>query len=184
MTKNIHYAAFFMILSTCASAGAENGSAFFFRNAHNAGVTKCDAAINRTVGPQSGFDIFSSFDSGAGDDIQTNAPVDKRLKKIDAHFVLGSAGDSILVTLSVIQDVGTCYISMRSTITYSSTCDKSIDGDFWNKVSNYSTNDYSRYVNPGGVDMYAKDIKVGNFNMCIHETVVLNEYPVDKGVKK
>lgn len=183
MTKKMIYLTFGLIALVPKILNAENASGFYFRVAHEAGVTKCDTAINKVIGSQSSFDIFKIYDSGSGDDILTASPVDKSLKKIEANFVLGNVGDSFLVTLTVIQDVNTCFVSKRTITTFSNTCKNSIDGNYWNKVNDYSTNDYSRYMNPGNVAILAKDIKVGNFNMCIQDTSLDNEYPIDKSAK-
>ena len=131
---------------------------------HKIGITKCDnfimqySFINNSKHPNWYYDFIYIP--------QKNANSTKQATLV---FFYGYKNDSVKITYSYVQNEKKCTLIKVATGTFSGSCIDNVNADYWYVVNNMNNLDYIKYKNPGGVDMYAKEIKVGNFKACITE---------------
>ena len=68
---------------------------------------------------------------------------------------------------SFIQARSACFLHERVKTTLPGLCEDVVDKNYWYVESENSGLDYVHYKNKGGVDLFAKEITMGNFKACI-----------------
>lgn len=132
---------------------------------HDYGMTKCDNYIIQNSGldekPNWSLDIskHEGVPSGA-------------VAEVILTTIYGSKGDTIKQDDVYLQTEKGCYLRSVVVASFSGTCEKNIDGDFWYVSNPLKSVDYTKYSNAGGTTIYARDLKLGNFNACILEYVI------------
>ncbi|MGE4456230.1 MAG: hypothetical protein AB7E13_04805 [Arcobacteraceae bacterium] len=95
-------------------------------------------------------------------------------------IVDGSTNDTIKVDHSYMQTPNGCFVTKRSTLTFSGSCNSNIDGNYWYLSNAIPENDYSIYKNKYNLEMYAKEILLGNFKACVQEISIRETSPLEK----
>ncbi len=130
---------------------------------HKYGIDKCDNLIAN----------HSTFNgNGLLDYVIEQYPggIDGSATEVTVTRIIGSKGSTIKSVESYIQTPKKCYLNLESTVTQSGTCSSNMNGDVWYISSKLPTKDYTIYKSSSDIQIYAKDISVGNFKACIKET--------------
>ena len=90
-------------------------------------------------------------------------------KQATLVFFYGKKNDSVKITNIYTQNDKECILIKECTLTFSGSCIDNVNADYWYVTNHMNNSDYTHYKNPGGTDMFAKEIKVGNFRACIQE---------------
>jgi hypothetical protein len=137
---------------------------------HKYGITKCDKFIKENSKLKPNWNLY----------ISTNkTKIDKDINEVSVVEIFGTKGDTIKVDHSYIESPNRCFLTKRNTLTYKGSCESNIDGNSWYMSDEMATKDYATYKNKHGVEMYAKEIKMGNFKACLQETVVRTSGLID-----
>jgi|SRR5690554_308511 len=131
---------------------------------HDYGMTKCDSYIIEN----SGLDEKPNW---SVDISKHDGEVSSKAAEVILTTIYGSKGDTIKQDDVYLQTEKGCYLRTVVAVSFSGTCEKNIDGDFWYVSNPLQSGDYTKYSNAGGTTMYAKDLKLGNFSACVIEYV-------------
>ena len=150
----------FITACSSMSAVANEDDATLLNAFHKKGITKCDSFILENGKLQGNWHIVTSTHPGLNND---------SFKELGLIQVTGKKGDSVKITQSYIQTPTACYMSGVTTVTFSGRCSDrdNIDPDYWYVKDEMEGLDYKKYENKGGIDMFAKEISVGNFTACV-----------------
>ena len=157
---------FFLALNFNSLFAQENNQIndVLLKKFHKIGITKCDNFIM-----QHSFIDNSKHSNWYYDLIYIPQKNANSTKQATLVFFYGYKNDSVKITYNYSQNDKECILIKVATGTFSGSCIDNVNADYWYVVNNMNNLDYIKYKNPGGVDMYAKEIKVGNFKACITE---------------
>ena len=149
--------------------GNHRDSGYFCRNQsfHKYGITKCDKLILKNSRLKGNWNFF----------VSKHRDIDGSNPEASIIQITGTKNDTPKVDDSYLQTQKKCFLTKRSTITAAGSCKENVDGNFWYVSTEMTTKDYTQYKNKGGVELYAKEIEVGNFKACIQEIVVRDSSP-------
>lgn len=140
---------------------------------HKYGVTKCDSFILEHGKLKDNWHF----------DISRHPKLNnENFSEVTIQQVAGSQGDTIKIAQTYIQTPSACYLLELSTVTFSGHCsdNDNIDQNSWFVKDEMEGLDYKKYQNKGGVDLFAKEISVGNFNACVIEYQVRRSSKISK----
>jgi len=138
---------------------------------HKYGMTKCDSFILQNSKLQGNWNYFIS---------RHNKEIAKDVKEVSVIQIFGSKNDTVKIDHSYIESPSGCFLTKRSTLSFSGSCSENIDGNSWYLSNEMSTKDYNTYKNKHGIEMQAKEISMGNFKSCIQEVSIRDNSPLDK----
>ncbi len=140
---------------------------------HKHGITKCDSFILEHGKLKGNWSFNISSHIGLND---------KNFAEVSGTTVTGKEGDTIKETQSFIQTPSACYVFDLSTVTGQGHCsdNDNIDKNMWYVKDEMDGRDYKKYTNKGGVNLYAKEITVGNFSACVMEYESRNSSKISK----
>jgi hypothetical protein len=165
-------ALFIYVFITLASGitHAETDDQILLNAFHKYGLNKCDKFIlaNSKLGENWNFFISQHVDA-----------IDDNVKEVSIIQIFGSKNDTVKRDISFIQSKKGCFYQRKTTVTYSGACSQNLDLDAWYVAKEMQSKDYKQYKNKGGVDMYVKEISVGNFKACIQESDSRNSVPLE-----
>ena len=134
------------------------------RKFHKVGITKCDNlimnynSIDNTKHPNWAYEFTYHKE-------YKTSPI----KQATLIFLYGYKNDSLKTSYHYTQKDKKCTITKESTLTFIGSCSDNINLDYWYVASDMINLDYTKYKNPYGNIMFAKEIKIGNFRGCIQE---------------
>lgn len=133
---------------------------------HDYGMAKCDAYIleNSGLDGKPNWSIDISKHDGEPSSAAT---------EVILTTIYGSKGDTIKQNDVYLQTEKGCYLRTAVTAAFTGACEKNVDGDFWYVSNPLKSVDYTKYNNAGGTTMYARDLRLGNFDACIIEYVTM-----------
>ena len=134
---------------------------------HKYGITKCDKLILKHSKLKGDWNFF----------ISKHRDIDASTPEASIIQIRGTKNDTVKEDDSYLQTQKACFLTSRSTTTASGPCKENVNGDFWYVSKEMTPKDYTQYKNKGGVELYAKEIEVGNFKACIQEIVVRDSSP-------
>lgn len=161
---------FYMTFGIALAKGAESDDQKVLGMMHKYGITRCDKFILDNDKPKKNWNFFVSKNSGE---------IDKSVKVATLVQIFGKLGDTVKTEHTYIQSPNGCFLHKAATLTASRPCKDDIDGDAWYVDSAMEDKDYTAYKNKGGVTLFAKDIKVGNFDACVEEYKSENDSPLE-----
>lgn len=159
MNKKTLITLFFVGLSITSPALA-NDDQSLLKAFHKYGITKCDNFILENSKLKSNWNFFISKHLGGIDGTATEVSITQ---------IFGSKGDTVKTDDSYIQTAKKCFLRQNWTLTAPGACSSSIDGDKWYIATKMPDKDYTKYENAGGIELFAKEISMGNFKACIQE---------------
>ncbi|MFA0055404.1 hypothetical protein [Vibrio echinoideorum] len=127
---------------------------------HNYGIKQCDSFILENSVLKSNWNFFINKHAGG---------IDGPTTEVTLTRIFGNVGDTVKIDDTYIQTAKKCFLRTSATFTYPGPCSDSIDGNSWYVYNEMPNKDYTAYKSSSGVEMYAKEISVGNFKACIHE---------------
>jgi hypothetical protein len=127
---------------------------------HEYGITRCDTFIKTTSNLEGSWSFFFSKHAGGLDGSST---------EVTMVQIAGKKGDTVKIDYSYIQTAKACFLHARRTVTSEGNCNTKVSGERWGKIGEMSDVDYQVYADGNGMQMYAKDIKVGDSELCIRE---------------
>jgi ribosomal protein L31 len=130
---------------------------------HKYGIKRCDNFIMANSPLKGNWNYFMSKHAGG---------IDGKSTEVSVIRIWGDGADTVKVSDSYIQTRAACYLHRRTTLTYKGACEENIDLDIWTMSHPLAGRDYKVYTNKGGVDMFAKEVTVGEAKLCIQETEI------------
>lgn len=161
--KTIRAFTLFLAAAATGSAYAESDDTKLLNAFHKFGITKCNSFILENSKLKNNWDFFMSKHAGG---------IDGPTTEVSIITIWGSENDTVKTDSSYIQTPNNCYLYSRLTVTNPGSCESNIDGNIWYISNGMPGKDYTTYTNKGGIEMQAKEINVGNFKACIHETTI------------
>lgn len=152
---------FSLTAAMVGNAHAESNDKILLDSFHQYGIKKCDMFVLENSRLEGSWTYFISKH---GDGIDGSAT------EVSFIRILGGENDTVKIDDSYIQTPKNCYLHRRVTVTFPGSCESNVDGNYWYVSDRMPGKDYVAYKNKGGVEMLAKEIKVGNFKACIQET--------------
>jgi hypothetical protein len=156
-----------LLVSSAAHADADD-DARLLNSFHKYGITKCDDFIlenSRLIANWS----YSISKHANG--------IDGPTTEVSLIRIWGDVNDTVKTDDTYIQTPKKCFLTRRSTLTFPGTCSENIDPQYWYVSNELEGRDYTTYKNGNGVEMQAKEIKVGNFKACVQETLIRQQGP-------
>ena len=143
-----------------ASPVLANDDQSLLKSFHKYGITKCDSFILEHSKLKGNWHFFIGKHLGGIDGTATEVSITE---------IFGSKNDTVKTDDSYIQTAKKCFLRQTWTVTFPGTCSDNIDGDGWYIVTKMPNKDYTKYENGRGVELFAKEISMGNFKLCVQE---------------
>ncbi|MCD9496882.1 hypothetical protein [Photobacterium carnosum] len=143
-----------------ASPVLANDDQSLLNSFHQYGITKCDSFILEHSKLKDNWNFFIGKHLGGIDGTATEVSITE---------IFGSKNDTVKTDSSYIQTAKKCFLRQTWTTTFPGTCSDNIDGDLWYIVTKMPNKDYTKYENRSRVELFAKDISMGNFKSCVQE---------------
>jgi hypothetical protein len=154
---------FSLAITVVGGVYAESDDQTLLDSFHEYGITKCDKFILENSSLVANWNYFISKHAGG---------IDGSATEVSLIRIWGEENDTVKVDDTYIQTPKNCYLHTKLIATYAGSCESNIDGKYWYVSTRMPGKDYTHYENNGGVDMHAKEIRVGNFKACIQETSI------------
>jgi hypothetical protein len=161
--KKIAIISLFHIFFIASLAHGNSDTQALLNTFHQYSISKCDNFILNNSHFKGQWKFFINKHVGGIDGVST---------EVSAVQIFGVKNDTVKIDYSYIQTQKACFLHQRSTITSPQSCADIIDNNTWRIVADMPDTDYTVYKNNHGVELYAKDISIGEANICLQETSI------------
>jgi hypothetical protein len=138
---------------------------------HKYGITKCDNFILKNSRLKANWNFFIS---------QHRNELGKNVKEVSIITIYGSKNDTVKIDDSYIQAPNGCFLTTRSTLTFTGSCEDNHDKNYWYISTRMPNKDYTTYKNAGGIERHCKEISMGNFKASVLEAIARSNAPLEK----